>query len=118
MMEPPTWVKNKDSWRKQCRRLARAKELIAGKIGLTEAAHKIHVYQTWLRAEGDPDFMIFGALFNEVSRHPTGAVREHWVLDALEKEDIEIRAIEAKFQIKAIEAAHNLVKKYGVNEPK
>jgi hypothetical protein len=113
-MKPPAWVKNKDSWRKQCRRLvARAKELIAGKIELPEAAHQIAKYQSWLRASQDPDFMVFEALYSEICRFPTGAVRQHWAPEALEKEDVKIRAVEAKFRASALEAAHNLIEKYG-----
>jgi hypothetical protein len=114
-MEPPAEVKNKDSWRKNCRRLvARAKEFIRGEIGVAEASHQIGKYQTPLRAQIDADFMVFKALFAEISRLPTEeAVRQHWAPEALEKQDVKIRAIEAKFRDSALAAAHNLIKKYG-----
>ena len=61
--------------------------------------------------------MVFKALFAEISRLPTEeAVRQHWTPEALEKEDVKIRAVEAKFRVKASEAARNLIKKYGVSK--
>ncbi len=105
-MEPPDWARNEDSWRKQCRRLvARAEALITGKIELAEAARQIDKYRIWLRAEEDPDFTVFKSLLVETSRPPTDAV-----------EDVKLRAIEAKFRDRALEAAHNLIKTYGIND--
>jgi hypothetical protein len=119
MIEPPAWVKNKDSWRKQCRRLvARAKELIEGRIGLIESAREINKYGFWFQATEDPDFMVFHALHRETGQIPLGEVRKLWAPEGLLIEELKIQSAEMKFREKAQKAARNLVKKYGANETK
>jgi hypothetical protein len=115
-MNPPSWVKNEASWNKQCRRLiARANELIEGRIGVLEAARKITLYRFRLRAEKDTDFITFVAIDSETDHLPIGIVRQHWVGEALEKKDLEIEKTETHFRDRALKAARNLIEKYKIN---
>ncbi|MCE0499538.1 MAG: DUF2489 domain-containing protein [Methylacidiphilales bacterium] len=115
-MKPPSWVKNEAQWYKQCRRLiARANELIEGRATVLETARKLIKYRFWFRAENDPDFQTFAAIDSETDHLPLGNVRQHWASEALKKKDIEIQQAETQFRPQAIEAAHNLIKKYGAS---
>jgi hypothetical protein len=114
-MTPPTWVTNEQSWRKDCRRVvARAGDLLAGRLGVIAAAQQLAKLRFWLRADDDPDFSVFTAINSESDHLPTGAERQHWATDALKDKDVEIRAIEEFYREDALEAARKLQAKYAV----
>ena len=115
-MKPPSWVRNEASWNKRSRRLvARAKELIEERITVLETARWITKHRHWFRPENDPDFLTFTAIDSETDHLPLGTVRQHWASDALKTKDIEIQRAETQFRPQAIEAARNLIKKYGAS---
>jgi len=115
-MNPPSWVRNEAQWHKQCRRLiARANELIEGRVAVVESAREIRKYGFWFRASDDPDFLTFIAIDSETDHLPVGDVRQHWSKDALEKKDVEIQKAEATYRPRALDAARNLIRKYGPN---
>ena len=112
-MEPPAWVTNEQSWRRNCRRIvARCGDLLDGRIGVIAAAQQLSKLRHWVRADDDPDFQIFIAIESESDHLPTGNERQHWAPDALKTKDVEIREIEEFHRAGALEAARKLQAKY------
>ena len=112
-MTPPPWVTNEESWRKNCRRVvARAGDLLEGRVSLVAAAYHLEKLRFWLRAQNDRDFDIFTAITSETTHLPVGRERQHWAKDALEAKDVEIRRIEDFYRANALDAARKLQMKY------
>ena len=113
-MSPPSWVTNNHSWRKNCRRIvARAGDLLDGRLGVIAAAQELIKLRFLTRTQDDPDFNIFVLIDSEADHLPTGSERQHWAADALATKDIEIRQIEEFYRKDALDAARNLQRKYG-----
>ena len=112
-MTPPAWVTSEQSWRKDRRRVvARAGDLLEGRLSVIAAAHHLAKLRFWLRAEDDHDFDIFTAITSDTTHLPVGSEREHWAKDALEAKDVEIRRIEDFYRANALDAARKLQTKY------
>jgi len=66
----------------------------------------------WIKVDGEPDFQLFLAIALETDDPPFAAVRTYWAPEALEQEDVRIRAAEAFWNDRARSAAAFLVEQY------
>ena len=91
-----------------------ARELLAGRIGVVEAARRI----TALRGdrveldEFDPDFVTFLGIDRETDYLPVGDERTHWAADALAAKDLEIARSDEFYRTRALAAASHLVTRF------
>ena len=91
-----------------------ARELLAGHVGVLEAAHRISA----LRGdrvqldEFDPDFVTFLGIDSETDDLPLGEDRAHWAPDVLVEKDLEIARCDELYRSQAIEAASRLVARF------
>jgi len=92
--------------------VARAYDLIHGRMGLVEVAREFRKYKTWLRLEDDHDLLLFDAICSDTSHLPFGSTRKFWNKEALAIKDQELRIIESRFRDRALEAARNIVARY------
>ncbi len=94
--------------------VAIAQDLLAGRIGVLEAARQIDA----LRGdrvgldELDPDFVTFLAIDSETDDLPVGESRRDWAADALAEKDIEIARCEELYRRQAVESASHLVARF------
>lgn len=110
---PPAWVTNEASWRKNRRRVvARAGDLIEGRIGVIVCAREMSKLAFWLREQNDPNFMTFRGIDSESDTLSAGPGREFWSASALRDEDQKIRTAENAWRAVAVEAARALIAKY------
>lgn len=113
-MDTPEWVINQPQWRQDCAEIVRCSEdLVSGRCGVIEAARLLWKLSYRVRAEWDPDFVMFRGIYSESDALPVGPERQRWAAEALKREDAKIASFEAHWRPKAIAAALNLVKKYG-----
>ena len=91
-----------------------ARALLAGRIGVIEAARQIDAYRGDRVAldEFDPDFVTFLAIESETDDLPLGESRTHWAPDALAQKDAEIARCEELYRTDALEAASRLVERF------
>jgi hypothetical protein len=109
----PEWVTNEASWLKNRRRVvARARDLIDGRIGVIVCAREMSKLAFWLREQNDPSFMIFRGIDSESDALPAGPEREFWSASALREQDQKIDAFEGSWRDAAMQAAKDLVEKY------
>jgi len=109
----PPDITNVPRWEEHCRKVhARAKDLIDGKVGVIEAAEILHRLAIWTRAESDPDFSVYRKICGEIVGLPVGRERRHWSQEALEREDVKIKALEESWRPAALTSAHRLVDRY------
>ena len=91
-----------------------ARQLLAGRIGVIEAARQIDA----LRGdrvgldEFDLDFVTFLAIDSETDDLPVGQNRSHWAADALAQKDLEIARCEELYRAQALQAASHLVARF------
>jgi hypothetical protein len=112
-MPQPEWVTNEPQWIKHCGQIrARAEDLVAGRLGLIEAARALLPLIFWTRAQDDPDLAVFTRIDDESAVLPVGPERSQWAAHALEREDAKSRAIEEKWRDIALRAAQSLVERY------
>jgi len=112
-MKRPAWVTNEQKWNTHCRKIrARSRDLLEGRLGVTNAAIELSKLGFWVRADDDPDFTVFTAIGSECTHLPVGSVRTEWAADALQEKDAELRALEDRWRQRALTAAANLLKKY------
>jgi hypothetical protein len=76
------------------------------------AARELRKLQFWVRAEQDPDFLVFARIASETDELPAGSERRHWAAEALKAKDAQIASLEAAYQERALVAAKNLIQKY------
>jgi hypothetical protein len=115
-MDRPTWVTNEHHWRENCLEVVHCcRDLLEGRLGVIEAARLLRELAFRLRAEEDPDFMLFRFLDSESDALPVGPQREYWSASALEREDAKIAAFEANWQSRASLAATNLAARYSLS---
>ena len=112
----PEWVTNEASWLKNRRRVvARARDLVDGRLGVIACAREMGKLAFWLREENDPSFMLFRAIDSESDSLPVGSEREFWSESALREEDQKIHAFEDSWREDAVQAAKVLLAKYTDN---
>ena len=75
-----------------------------GRLGVIEAARVLQELAFRVRAEEDPDFMLFRFLDSESDALPVGPQRQYWSVSALEREDAKIAAFEDAYTKKTGEA--------------
>jgi hypothetical protein len=94
--------------------VAIARELLAGRVGVIEAARQIDAFRGDRVGldEFDPDFVTFLAIESETDDLPVGDTRSHWAADALAQKDLEIARCEALYRAQALEAASHLVTRF------
>jgi hypothetical protein len=109
----PEGIKNERKWVGQCCKIvARARDLLEGRLGVFEAAQVLPGLAFVTRLSKDSDILVFVAINSESVGLPTGREREQWAPHALAREDEKIRLIEARCRPKALVAAQNLVENY------
>lgn len=86
-----------------------ARELLAGRIDLIEAARRILAWQARC-GERDAAFLIFAGIDEETRRIPSESERDNWWPDALALRDAEKRLYEEKHGEAAREAARRLIR--------
>ena len=112
-MERPPWVTNEEEWIGWCRQIAaKSRDLLENRLGVLEVARQLVALGHSVRAEHDPDFMTFTAIYSESVDLPLGSVRREWAPDALGRKDAEIHALEKRWRDDAFSAARSLVEKY------
>jgi len=94
--------------------VAIARELLAGRLGVIEAARQIDAFRGDRVGldEFDPDFVTFLAIESETDALPLGETRSHWAADALAQKDLEIARCEDLYRAQALEAASHLVARF------
>ncbi|MGK0441267.1 MAG: hypothetical protein ACJA0N_001065 [Pseudohongiellaceae bacterium] len=108
----PDWVTNESTWKKHCRRVvARANDLMAGKLSVIACAQEMAKLVFWLRAEDDADFMVFNAIKEASDAVPSEDDRKNWGGAQAERE-FEIVNIEEQWRKQALAAAVALMAKY------
>jgi hypothetical protein len=112
-MQRPEWITNEPQWIKHCCQIrARAEDLVAGRLGVIEAARALLPLIFWTRSQDDPDLAVFTRIDDESTVLPVGPERSQWAAHALEREDAKSRAIEEKWPDIALRAAQSLVERY------
>jgi len=94
--------------------VAISQQLLAGQIGVIDAARQIDSLRGDRVAvdEFDPDFVTFLAIDSETDDLPVGTTRERWAADALAEKDVEIARCEELYRTPALEAASRLVARF------
>jgi hypothetical protein len=94
--------------------VAIARELIAGRIDVIEAARQIDAFRGDRVGldEFDPDFLTFLAIESETDDLPVGENRSHWAPEILAEKDREIARCEELYRAQALEAASHLVARF------
>lgn len=88
-----------------------ARELLAGRIDLVEAARRILAWQ--LRADDrDAAFLVFAGINEETKTLPSESERENWWPDALALRDADRRLYEERHGDAARDAARRLLQRY------
>lgn len=88
-----------------------ARELLAGRIDLVEAARRILAWQA--RADDrDAAFLVFAGIDAETKDLPSACERDNWWPDALALRDADRRLYEERHGDAAREAARRLVRRY------
>ena len=87
--------------------------LTAGDIGVLRAAQKLSSLRHTLVGDArDEDWDVFVGIDSETDHLPLEEDRKNWAPDALARKDIEIKEAEDFFRARAVEAAHNLLRRY------
>jgi hypothetical protein len=111
--ERPGWVTNEEAWTRLCRKItALLRDVLESRAGIVAVSRELCALAHSVRADDDPDFITFTAIYSESDQLPIGEVRREWAPDALEKKDVEIRAVEDSWREEAFQAARNLLHKY------
>jgi hypothetical protein len=112
-MQRPDWVTNEPQWITHCCQIrARAEDMVAGRLGVIQAATAPVPLIFWTRAKDDPDLAVFARIDEESTVLPVGPERSQWAAHALEREDAKILAFEERWREEALQAARNLAKRY------
>lgn len=112
-MKRPATIKNEPKWIVDCTKIrARACDLIDGRVSLFEASQKLKDLAIMTHAKDDADLAIFNIIYGEFVGLPAGVERKQWAAQALVREDVKIRSLEARWRDKAIAAAQRLVERY------
>jgi len=112
-MRRPDAIRNEPRWIVLCTKIrARALDFIEERLGMFEAAQALNKLAIWTHARDDADLKVFGLIYGEFLGLPAGSERVHWAAHALAKEDVKIRAVEARWSEKAQAAAAGLVERY------
>jgi hypothetical protein len=111
--QPPDWVRDEHTWRKDRLLVVnRSLDYLEGRAGLIEVSRDLCACAARLRADRDPDFLLFRAIDSETDHLPIGKFREGWAADSLLIKDQEIRSVEEFYRSNATAAAKKLVEKY------
>ncbi|HRN82095.1 MULTISPECIES: hypothetical protein [Nitrosomonas] len=92
--------------------MARARDLVEGRIGVIVCAREMSKLAFWLREQNDPSFATFRGIDSESDTLPAGPERQYWSESALREEDEKIRVAEDLWRTVAMEAARALMEKY------
>lgn len=112
----PDWVTNESTWKKHCRRVvARANDLMEGKLTVIACAQEMTKLVFWLRAEDDADFMVFTAIKEASDAVPGEEDRKNWSGAQTERE-FDIVNIEEQWSKQVLAAAVALIAKYQETE--
>ena len=87
--------------------------LTVGTIGVLHAAQKLSSLRHTLVGDArDEDWDVFVGIDSETDHLPLEEDRKNWSPEALARKDIEIKEAEDFFRARAVEAAHNLLRRY------
>jgi hypothetical protein len=94
--------------------VAIAQRLLAGEMGVIEAARQINAFRGKRVGldEFDPDFLTFVGIDSETNHLPLGESRRYWAADALARKDVEIARCEELLRSRGVEAASHLVARF------
>jgi hypothetical protein len=113
-MERPWQITNEEEWLQDCNKVvSTAGCIIDGSIGITAGARLLADLRFRVRAEHDPDFLVFAGIHSETDRFPLGEVRKLWSAEVLAHYDDERLAAEARWSEVAEKASRHLIQKYG-----
>lgn len=79
---------------------------------MVEGARRLSGLRHDVRADDDPDFLMFVGIDSESDGFPIGESRSLWDAAALSVADQQREAFEARFREAALEAAARLIAKY------
>jgi Protein of unknown function (DUF2489) len=90
-----------------------AHALVAGSMGVVEAARRFMELAAELDALDDEDFLYFMEIDSHSDGFPLGIAREQWSATALEREDLERRQYETSVHGDAVAHCRSLIARYG-----
>jgi Protein of unknown function (DUF2489) len=112
-MERPWQITNEEEWFRSCKEVVDvARRMLDGSVGIVEGARSLVALSSRVRAEEDPDFLVFVAIDSETDHFPIGDVRGHWNRDALAREDATRSQFEEESKQEAQDACRKLISKY------
>jgi len=89
-----------------------ARDLLGGRICVTEAARQITGPAHELGSALDEPFATFLGIDSETDAFPLGAVREHWSPTALQRQDAERARYEAAMRNCALEGCREILRRF------
>jgi hypothetical protein len=89
-----------------------AHALVAGSVGVVEAARRFMELAAELDALDDEDFVYFMELDSRSDGFPLGIAREQWSATALEREDLARRKYEDSAHGDAVDHCRSLIARY------
>jgi hypothetical protein len=89
-----------------------AHALIAGSVGVVDAARRFMELAAELDALDDEDFLYFMEIDSHSDGFPLGIAREQWSATALEREDLDRRRYETSVHGDAVAHCRNLIARY------
>ena len=89
-----------------------AEAVIARKLGVVEAAHRLMEIAAELDALDDADFVYFIDLDSQSDGFPVGEARERWSASALEREDLARAKYEDSVYGDAVVHCRSLIARY------
>ena len=63
-------------------------------------------------SESDPDLLSFVAIDSETDDLPVGNEMSHWLPEALQEKDVEIKRCEALYRQAALDACENIIRRW------
>lgn len=89
-----------------------AQSVLDGGLGTIEGARRLAALRLRVRAEDDPDFLVFVGIDSQTDHFPLGEERGRWDPAALARLDAERRRAEAGLRGRAEPACRGLIRKY------
>jgi hypothetical protein len=89
-----------------------AQGVVAGSVGVVEAARRFMELTAELDALDDEDLQYFMELDSRSDGFPLGAARERWSATALEREDLDRRKFETSVRGDAVAHCRSLIARY------
>lgn len=112
-MKRPWPITDEQEWRRSCKEIVDvSRRILDGTMGTVEGARSLVTLRLRLKAEDDPDFLVFVAIDYQSDHFPLGDVRRRWSSVALALQDACRNRFEEGCKQDAKTACHNLISKY------